>query len=177
MITQAADPVLLFYPLNKLENGDLQAGNPVPVYLSEEITGLCVDSETDSLNISTDFIPVLNEQGTEAGTVKVQQRGETQSVSITLIGNKNSIGLNIILPMLKSIFSKVFAGLDYKIAYFHQNVLIFNARLASYQMTPGSNDTKVSLTLNLEVVPENSEKKEPVTKVAHTQDEMPGGVA
>lgn len=177
MITQAADPVLLFYPLNKLENGDLQAGNPVPVYLSEEITGLCVDSESDSLNISTDFIPVLNEQGTEAGTVKVQQRGETQSVSITLIGNKNSIGLNIILPMLKSIFSKVFAGLDYKIAYFHQNVLIFNARLASYQMTPGSNDTKVSLTLNLEVVPENSEKKEPVTKVAHTQDEMLGGVA
>ena len=177
MITQQADPVLLFYPLNKLENGDLQAGNPVPVYLSEEIMGLCVDSETDSLNISTDFIPVLNEQGTEAGTVKVQQRGETQSVSITLIGNKNSIGLNIILPMLKSIFSKVFAGMDYKIAYFHQNVLIFNARLASYQMTPGSNDTKVSLTLNLEVVPENSEKKEPVAKLAYTQDEMPGGVA
>lgn len=177
MITQQADPVLLFYPLNKLKNGNLQAGFPVPLYLSEEATGLCVESETDSLNISTDFIPVLNEQGTEAGTVKVQQRGETQNVSITLIGNKNSIGLNIILPMLKSIFSKVFAGLDYKIAYFHQNVLIFNARLASYQMTPGSNDTKVSLTLNLEIVPENSDKKEPVTKVGFSQEEMLKGAA
>lgn len=177
MITQQADPVLLFYPLTKQENGDLKPGIPVPLYLSEEATGLCVESETDALNISTDFIPVLNEQGTEAGTVKVQQRGETQNVSITLIGNKNSIGLNIILPMLKSIFSKVFAGLDYKIAYFHQNVLIFNARLASYQMTPGSNDTKVSLTLNLEIVPENSEKKEPQTRAGYSWDDVPKGAA
>ena len=79
--------------------------------------------------------------------------------------------------MLKSIFSKVFAGMDYKIAYFHQNVLIFNARLASYQMTPGSNDTKVSLTLNLEIVPENSDKKEPQSVVGKSWDDVPKGAA
>ena len=157
MITQNADPIILIY--RKADKDSLnEYTTPIVIYLSEEKTGLAVDSEDDSLQISTDYIPVLNGQTDENGqSIKVQQKGETQQVTVNLIGLKNSIGLSLLLPLLKTILSYVFAKHDYKIAYFHGNVLIFNARLASYRMTPSANDTKVALSITLEVLPEKAE--------------------
>lgn len=157
MITQNADPIILIY-----RKADKNSKNvfttPIPIYLSEDKTGLAVESEDDSLHISTDYIPVLNGKTDENGqAIKVQQKGETQQVTINLVGVKNSIGLSLILPLLKMILSYVFAKQEYKIAYFHGNVLIFNARLASYRMTPSANDTKVALSITLEVLPEKAE--------------------
>lgn len=157
MIKQNADPIILFYRKAKEGSKNLYTV-PIPIYLSEEHTGLAVESEDDSMQISTDYIPIFNGQTDENGqAIKVQQRGETQQVTINLVGVKNSIGLSILLPLLKTIISYVFANKEYKIAYFHDTVLIFNARLASYRMTPGANDTKVALSITLEVLPEKEE--------------------
>ena len=160
MIKLNAAPVLLIYHLSTDEKTGKSKvdGVPVPIYLSEELTGLCVDSESDSLTISSDYIPVLDSQKKdEAGMpIKVQQRGETQQAKIALKANKNAIGLNILLPLLKSILSLIFAKKEYRIAYLNQNVLIFNARLNSYSMDPGSNDTLVKIEITLDVLPEKA---------------------
>lgn len=160
MIKANADPIILFYRKAKEGSKNLYT-EPIPIYLSEEHTGLAVESEDDSLQISTDYIPVLNGKTDENGqAIKVLQRGETQQVTINLVGVKKSIGLSILLPLLKTIISYVFAKEEYKIAYFHDSVLIFNARLASYRMTPGSNDNKVALSITLEVLPDKADEKE-----------------
>ena len=147
MIKRNAAPVFLIYHLSTDEKTGKSKvdGVPVPIYLSDELTGLCVDSESDS------------QKKDEAGMpIKVQQRGETQQAKIALKANKNAIGLNILLPLLKSILSLVFAKKEYRIAYFNQNVLIFNARLNSYSMDPGSNDTLVKIEITLDVLPEKT---------------------
>lgn len=158
MIKLNAAPVFLFYTLHKTKDGQTQGSVPIPVYLDEELTGLAVKNEEDGMSISTDYIPVLDgKPGTDGKNIKVLQRGESQSTRITLVGEKNSVGLNILLPMIKSILSKVFAQKEYRVAYFNKNVLIFNARLTSYQMTPGEDDTKVTITITLEVLPEKED--------------------
>lgn len=181
MITLNADPVLLIY--RPSGNGKNDFTVPLPIYLSEKLTGLCVDSETDMMSISTDYVPTLKKD-TAAATdgaydVQVQQKGETQQTRIVLVGNKNSPGLNLLLPVLKTVMSYVFARQDYKIAYFHQNVLIFNARLASYEVAPGSNDTKVTITITLEVPPQkadaNGQTQTPV--IGYSWDQVQTGVA
>ena len=172
MIKLIADPIILIY--RKAEEGSKNDYTiPVPIYLSEEKTGLAVESEDDAMQISTDFIPILNGQTDENGqSIKVLQRGETQQVTINLVGVKKSVGLSILLPLLKTIISYVFAKKEYKIAYFHDTVLIFNARLASYRMTPGSNDNKVSLSIVLEVLPDKTEEEKAETPLPLRADEV-----
>ena len=158
MIKLNAAPVFLFYTLHKTKDGLTQGSVPVPVYLDEELTAISVQNEEDGMRISTDHIPVLDgKPGADGKSIKVLQRGESQSTRITLVGEKNSVGLNILLPMMKSILSKVFAQKEYRVAYFNKNVLIFNARLTGYQMTPGENDTKVTISITLEVLPEKED--------------------
>lgn len=172
MITQNADPIILIYRKAD-KNSQNVFTTPIPIYLSEEKTGLAVESEDDSLQISTDYIPVLNGQTDENGqAIKVQQKGETQQTTITLVGIKKSIGLSLLLPLMKTIMSYVFAKQEYKIAYFHGNVLIFNARLASYRMTPSSNDNKVTLTITLEVLPDKTEENKDDAPLPLRSDEV-----
>lgn len=172
MIKLNADPIILIYRKAK-EGSKNDYTLPVAIYLSEEKTGLAVESEDDSMQISTDYVPILNGQTDENGqAIKVLQRGETQQVTINLVGVKNSIGLSILLPLLKTIISYVFARKEYKIAYFHDSVLIFNARLASYRMTPGANDNKVSLAITLEVLPNETDEKKPETPLPLRADEV-----
>lgn len=173
MIKLNAAPVFLIYKLHKTKDGLMQAGVPVPIYLDEELTGLGVANEEDGLSISSDYIPVLNgKPGADGKSIKVLQRGESQSTRITLVGEKNSIGLNILLPLMKSILSQVFAQREYRIAYFNQNVLIFNARLTGYQMTPGEDDTKVTISITLEVVPGNEDENKKQKAIAHRSDDI-----
>lgn len=165
MIKQNAAPVFLFYKLSKTKDGLTQGSVPVPIYLDENLTGLGVANEEDSLNISSDYIPVLASErsGEDGRSIKVLQRGESQATRITLVGERNSIGLNILLPLMKSILSLVFAQKEYRVAYFNQNILIFNARLTGYQMTPGDNNTKVNISITLEVLPEKEDKSSKLT--------------
>lgn len=174
MIKPNAAPVFLFYTLHQTKDGLTQGSVPIPLYLDENLTGLAVSNEEDSLNISSDYIPVLNGMpGADGKSIKVLQRGESQSSRITLTGVKNSIGLNILLPLMKTILSRVFAQKEYRIAYFNQNVLIFNARLTAYQMAPGENDTKVTISITLEVLPEQENNSSKLSVKGGKLDDIP----
>lgn len=174
MIKLNAAPVFLIYKLHTTKDGLMQAGVPMPIYLDEELTGLGVANESDSLSISSDYVPVLNgNPGKDGKSIKVLQRGENQQTSITLVGEKNSIGLNILLPLMKSILSQVFAQREYRIAYFNKNVLIFNARLTGYQMTPGENDTRITISITLEVLPDKEDSASKLSVKGGALEEIP----
>ena len=173
MIKYNADPVLIFYFNPTAENAAAGKSTPfIPVYLSEKLTGLYVDTERRRLAISTDNVVAVKTdkitQKKEYGKLEVQQKGETQAVEVSLLGNRDSIGLNLLLPLLQTIYDKVIAVEDYRIAYFHKNVLIFNARLSTLDIHESSENTLVGIDIGLEVsqLQEKETEQEDIVKSA-----------
>lgn len=178
MIKYEADPVLIIYFNSK---GDTRMPF-IPIYLSEKLTGLYVDTERRRLAISTDNIVWVKKdketQQKQYGKLEVQQKGETQTVDVSLIGRRDSIGLNLLLPLLQTIYDKVIAVQDYRIAYFHKNVLIFDARLSSLDINQSRENDLVAIDMGLEVSPlqeKETEQKaeEPVYQAAHPGEDVP----
>lgn len=175
MIQLNADPVLIIYFIPKAATAAAHKGTPfIPIYLSEKITGLYVDTERETLSISTDRIVEVDKQNKTRSGLKVLQKGETQTVEISLVGRRDSVGLNLLLPLLKTIYDKVLSDQDYRLAYFHQNVLIFDARLAGFNKSQSRTDNLVTLEITLEVAPEQEkETEQPVEKMATEFNEIP----
>lgn len=179
MIKYEADPVLIIYFIPKAETVAAHKGTPfIPIYLNEKITGLYVDTERRRLAISTDNIIWVKKdketQKKEYGKLEVQQKGETQQVDISLLGHRDSIGLNLLLPLLQTIYDKVVSVKDYRIAYFHKNVLIFNARLSSLDINQSRENTLVSVDIGLEVSPlQEKETEEPTLAAGYKSEDVP----
>lgn len=178
MIELNADPVLVIYFEPSKETVVAGKSTPfIPVYLSEKLTGLYVDTERSGLSISTDNIVSVTkkEDGTKVfGNLEVQQKGETQKVEVGLIGRRNSMGLNLLLPMLKTIYDNVMAKKDYRIAYFHTNTLIFDARLADLDVNQSRENDLVAIDIGLEVAPlQEKETNDPVKVVANPAKNVP----
>ncbi len=182
MIKYEADPVLIIYFIPKAETVAAPKSTPfIPIYLSEKLTGLYVDTERRRLAISTDNIVWVKKdtktQQKEYGKLEVQQKGETQTVEVSLIGKRDSIGLNLLLPLLQTIYDKVIAVEDYRIAYFHKNVLIFDARLSSLDINQSRENDLVAIDIGLEVSPlqekETQEQQEPTLVAANPAQNVP----
>lgn len=162
MIKLNAAPVLLLYfakkdgILNKVGLGNF--GAPMPIYLDDKLTGIYVDTEKYGLTVSTDAVINYDPNNGNKGNLVLQQKGESQQTVINLIGRRDSIILNMLLPALQSIYSKIIAKKDYRLAYFNKNTLIFNGRLASFEINQTRQNDLVSFSLGIEVPAEESEQ-------------------
>ncbi len=137
----------------------------IPIYLDEELTGVYVDQNNEQLEISTENIVGSGEKK----SLTITQKGDKQTVTVELLANKNSIGLNILLPLLKTLYDYTLKDKDYKIAYFNNNILIFDAKLGRYQKTEGRTNDLVAITIDLEIKPKSEEpKKEMVLEKGDT---------
>ena len=167
MILPNADPVLLFF----LDGSNV----PVPFYLSEKLTGVYVDTERNSLSIATDTIGTKETKGdaSNLGDLQVQQKGETQSVDISMVARRDNMGLNILLPLLKTIYDGLMAKRDYKIAYFNQNILIFNAKLSNFSTDQHRTDDLMTISITLEIPPEKEKQEEDKLKLANAAKDVP----
>lgn len=163
MISLNADPVFLFYTVAKPGSRNM-FNVPIPVYLSQKITGVYVDTDNKGLSISTDYVVgVKKDPVTGAklrGNLVVEQAGESQNTTVNLIGRRDSVALNVLLPLFQSLYDKVISQKDYRIAYFNKNVLIFNARLASFEVNQTRENNLVSISIGLEVPPEEEKDEE-----------------
>lgn len=168
MILPNADPVLLFFI------GSQKV--PIPFYLSEKLTGVYVDTERNALSIATDTIGTKDKAKGDAsnlGDLQVQQKGETQSVDITMVARRDNMGLNILLPLLKTIYDGIMAQKEYKIAYFNQNILIFNAKLSNFATDQHRTDNLMTISITLEIPPEKEEQEEEQLKLANKSKDVP----
>lgn len=168
MILPNAAPVLLFFI------GDQKV--PIPFYLSEKLTGVYVDTERNTLSIATDTIGTKDKTKGDASSLadlQVQQKGETQSVDINMVARRDNMGLNILLPLLKSIYDGLIRQKEYKIAYFNQNILIFNAKLANFSTDQHRTDNLMTISITLEIPPETEDKGEEKIKLANAAKDVP----
>lgn len=118
-------------------------GIPIPIYLDENVTGICLESEERTIAIET-----LNQQDQRGNKLPPSQRGVSANLTINLTANKTSLFLQILLALAENAFELAVAK-GYSISYFHNGEVIINGLLANF-VTSGEADTdkmKIQITL------------------------------
>lgn len=155
------DPILIFQ-FRKLLPGllDIGSSNPkipivstelsssfplpfIPLYLSEKLTGLYIDTETKSIEIDTQA-DTLSSGGTE----QINQRGISSTVKIDMIANRDSIGISLLSALSDLIFPKV-TSKEYSITYLHGAVTVFNGYLHSFSIDQNSSNELYKVSMEL----------------------------
>lgn len=115
----------------------------IPVYLSEKISGVYIDTEDKSIEIetSTETLP-------DGKTPVANQKGINSTVKINMIASQDSIGMILLSALADLIFQKV-SSKEYSISYFHNGVAVFNGLLNSFNITQGSTNTLFNITIEL----------------------------
>jgi len=116
---------------------------PIPIYLSEKITGLYIESEDKNVDIETDTDTL-----TDGETPEVNQKGINSSVTINLVALKNSIGLSILSSSIDLIYEKV-TSKEYAITYLNGPTTIFRGRLSGFSVNQNANNDLMNIRIEL----------------------------
>lgn len=136
----------------------------VPIYLSERLTGLFIDSQDRDITIAT-----VTDSLTDGEDPDVTQKAVSSSVNIDITARKDSIGLTVLNAMADLILPKV-ASKEYSITYMHGSVTIFAGLLEGFTVTETKNQDILSIKIKLSRASEKSKKGKTVPKVAPTDE-------
>ncbi len=116
---------------------------PIPIYLSERLTGLYIESEDKSLAIQTENQTLLT-----GDQHKEFQKGLSSTLKINLVANKDSLGLTLISALADLLFDKV-TSKEYDITYLHGTATIFNGLVENFNITTNNENDLARITLEL----------------------------
>lgn len=116
---------------------------PIPIYLSERLTGIYIDSEDKNVDIATE-----TETLSDGATPDVNQKGIASVVSINIVGKKDSIGLTLLSAMIDLLFDKV-TSKEYAITYLHGATTVFRGVLHSYSVNQNAGDDRLLIKIEL----------------------------
>lgn len=115
----------------------------IPIYLSRRMTGIIIKGEEKNVDIETN-----TETTEEGGTPSQNQKGLNNSVRVSLQCDSESIGMTLLNALIDQVFEKL-TSREYSITYIHGSVTMFNALLASYAVARSSDNTLLSITMEL----------------------------
>lgn len=141
---------------------------PIPIYLSEELTGILVESEDKNVDISTDTETVTD--GTEAN---INQKGIGSTLSITMTAKKSSIGVMVLSALMEQIFDKV-TSKEYAISYLHGATTIFRAVLQHFSISQNATNDLVTIRVDLSTGQKTPKAVSPVLTVPGEIATLPG---
>jgi hypothetical protein len=149
------DPIIIFHFKNKTtDNSSLLAqfieAPSIPIYLSEKLTGLYVDSESHHIDIETNTNTLAS-----GDQPQVNQKAIGSNVGINLIASSDSIGLTLLMSMADLILPKV-TSQEYSITYMHGATAIFDGLLHSFSVEQDANSTLYNI--HIELSKSNSKK-------------------
>lgn len=116
---------------------------PIPIYLSEQVTGLYIDSEDRNIDIETTVDSLYS-----GASPLVSQKAINSVVRINMIGSRNSIGLTLITALADLIVPKV-GSKEYAITYLHGGTTVFGGLLHSFSAQQNANNELVNITIEL----------------------------
>ncbi len=119
----------------------------IPIYLSEKITGIYIDSEDRTIDIDTTTESVGLVSDTSKNPI-VNQRAVSNSVKITMIASRDSIGMTILSAMADLIFPLV-TSKEYSITYLHGAITVFSGFLHNFTITQNANDDLYHIVMEL----------------------------
>ena len=123
---------------------------PIVIYLDPRLTGIHIESESKHVDIQT----------TVDGDPKKSETTATQKplnsvVNVSMVANKNSIGLNVILSMVDIVFTKVRSS-EYTIDYVNGAMSIFGGLLEGLSVSQEYNTDKFQIELKVSNAPSGS---------------------
>lgn len=167
------DPIIIFHFYNKGVVDLLSAtpfgaslasvaGLPIPIYLSEQFTGIFVDNETSSIDVVTKVDPQTEKDPITQEVLPpiVTQTAVDVTTSISLVANRESVLLSVFIVLCEMIISKLTTQ-EYGITYLNGPTAIFNGLLHRFNTTVNRNDTLV----RIDFVLSNAKKEQPTPKV------------
>lgn len=128
---------------------------PIPIYLSERIFGIVIDSESKNVDVLTDF-----ETKTDGTPVNVNQRGANSSISVNMTGKKDSIPITLLSAFIDLVYYKV-SSKEYAITYLHGATTVFRGLLKSFAIDQVEGTDKLSIRLEI-TTGESKPQKGPV---------------
>lgn len=131
---------------------------PVPIYLSETLTGLYIDSEDKNVDINTDVETLPG-----GGESEVNQTGIGSTVSINLLAKKGSVGITLLSAMIDLIFDKT-TSKEYTITYMHGATTIFRGLITSYQVNQNSDNDLLRIKIDITKGQKNPKKPETINE-------------
>lgn len=116
---------------------------PIPIYLSEKLSGLIITSESKNIDIETTV-----ETKTDGSAADVQQKGLNSITTINIKAKKTSLGLNLLLAMADLILDRA-TSKEYSITYLHGSVTVFRGLLHSFSVDQESNSQLIMIKIEL----------------------------
>ncbi len=117
---------------------------PIPIYLSEKLTGIYIDTEEKNIDIET----TSETPRDSSKETFFSQKGIGSTIAVNMIASSDSVGLTLLLAMTDLIFSKV-TSKEYSVTYLHGAVTLFNGLLHAFSITQDSNTTLYHIKLEL----------------------------
>lgn len=175
-------PVIIFQ-FSKLANtqwGEFVGGNsllsqiptfvaqpPIPIYLSERLTGLFVDTENKQVDLNTETTTLKSGEDPE-----IDQNAIGSTVSVSLKAKKDSIALITLSSLIDMAYDKATSG-EYAISYLHGVVTVFRGKLVSYSFDQIADTDLISVQLELTRGTKKPETKETVTPIQKETGTVP----
>lgn len=168
-------PILIIHFYNKNVSGFVSGlpfgqelaplvGLPVPIYLDERLTGIYVDSESKSIDISTEVEAVTDRDTinkTEVAAPIVKQTAVDSTVTVNLIAKRDTVLLTALLALSDMLLKRVVSQ-EYGITYLNKSTTIFGGLLHRFSAVPDSNTD----LMRIELVLSNAQQKETKEKPA-----------
>lgn len=140
---------------------------PIPIYLSEKLTGIYIDSEDKNVDISTD-----TETKSDGSDPDVNQKGIGTTVAINLTAKKDSLGLALLSAMIDQLFDKV-TSKEYAITYMHGPITVFRGVLHSYAVNQNAENELLSIKIELSKGAKQPQKPDTTVVVPKTTGAVP----
>lgn len=121
-------------------------GVPIPIYLSEKLTGIYVQKESNAIDVDTQI-----ETRQDDKSPVVWQRGVNSIVTVDLIAKRSSVILAALLALSEVIFQKL-TSQNYKLSYFNGPVAIFGGLLHGFQVSPNENTDLLNITIQIQKI-------------------------
>lgn len=115
----------------------------IPIYLSESLTGIFIDTESKSIEIDTSTDTL-----SDGSTPATNQRGIQSTVKIEMVASKDSIGVALFAAMADLVFPKV-TSKEYSISYLHGAVTVFAGLLHSFSISQDGGTTLSKISIEL----------------------------
>lgn len=150
-------------------------GVPIPIYLSEKLTGIYVDTENRSIDVETRVEPTTEKDTItqEVEAPKVTQTAVDTQLTINLLASKNSILLTALIALMEQLVKRLVSG-EYSIHYINGPTVIFGGLLHRFATSVNGNEDLVRVELTLSTAAkENPTPKTPVETVSKVTGAVP----
>jgi hypothetical protein len=124
---------------NRLSQVDLP---PIPIYLSETLTGIFIQTESKNIDIETKL------EGEASETLAASQKLIGSIISIHMVANKDSVGFTLLSAIADMLLPKVVTQ-GYEINYFHGPIAVFNGLIHSFAVNQSADSDLLEITLEI----------------------------